>query len=163
MYVSSGDTATASVSVVSRINTTEAGGTAVFSVVLDSQPYASVTIDAMSTDLGEGRVSSWSLTFAVGQWNVSQTVTVTGRDDVLVDGDIAYNITTAAVNSSDTNFNGASVADVVGVKNLDGMLHIYISHVPLWHNVKCFSCAVCTFYWIFVVQRVTQATRRLQR
>jgi hypothetical protein len=107
------------------MNTTEAGGTAVFSVVLDSQPSASVTIGALSTDRGEGRVSSWSLTFAVGQWNTSQTVTVTGRDDVWVDGDIAYNITTAAVNSSDTNFNGASVADVVGVKNLDGMLHSF--------------------------------------
>jgi hypothetical protein len=115
-----GDTATASVSVFAGINTTEAGGTGVFSIVLDSQPSASVTIDASSTDAGEGLVSPWSLTFAVGQWNISQTVTVTGRDDVWVDGDIVYNITTGAASSSDTNFNGVSIADVLGVDNFDG-------------------------------------------
>jgi hypothetical protein len=108
------------VSPISRSNTTEAGGTAVFAVVLDSQPYASVTIGASSTDSGEAAVSSWSLTFASGNWNVSQTVTVTGVDDVAVDGDIFFNITTAAVNSSDTNFDGVAVSDVSAVKNLDG-------------------------------------------
>jgi hypothetical protein len=110
------------VSYNNNINTTEAGGTAVFQVVLDSQPYAEVTIPLASTDVGEGIVSSSSLVFAVGQWNTSQSVTVTGIDDVWVDGDIMYNITTGAAISSDTNFNGAMVADVVGVKNVNGKL-----------------------------------------
>jgi hypothetical protein len=92
----------------------------VFSVVLDSQPSSSVTIGASSSDPGEGAVSSWSLTFAVGAWNISQTVTVTGVDDVSVDGHIAYGILTGDASSADTNFNGASVADVPGVTNVDG-------------------------------------------
>jgi hypothetical protein len=102
------------------LNTTEAGGTAVFTVVWDSQPTADVTLGLSSTDVGEGSLSSSSLTFVVGEWNVSQVVTVTGLDDVWVDGDISFNVTTGAATSSDTNFNGASVADVVGVVNMDG-------------------------------------------
>jgi hypothetical protein len=107
------------------MTTTEAGGTAVFKVVLDSQPSASVTIGASSTDTGEGAVSSWSLTFTPGVWNTSQTVTVTGLDDVSVDGDILFNITTAAFNSSDSNFDGLPVGDVRGVVNMDGMAYTH--------------------------------------
>jgi hypothetical protein len=53
-------------------------------------------------------------------WNVEQTVTLTGVDDVIVDATIAYNIAMAAVSSTDTNFDGAAVPDVVGVTNTDG-------------------------------------------
>jgi hypothetical protein len=116
-----GDTATVTVSPTSDLNTTEAGGIAVFTIVLDSQPYASVTIGVTSSDPGEGRVSSSAVTFASGNWNAHQTVTVTGVDDIAVDGDIVYNITTAAVNSSDTNFHGMAVVDVVNVTNMDGI------------------------------------------
>jgi hypothetical protein len=62
----------------------------------------------------------------VGEWNVSQVVTVTGLDDVWVDGDISFNVTTGAASSSDTNYNGASVVDVVGVVNMDGMLRLFV-------------------------------------
>jgi hypothetical protein len=99
--------------------TTEIGGTAVFAILLDSQPSASVTIGVSSTDRGEGVLSDSAVVFAASQWNVSQTVTVTGKNDVWVDSDISYNITTAAASSSDTNFHGASVVDI-GVTNLDG-------------------------------------------
>jgi hypothetical protein len=116
----SGDTATATVIPTSGLNTTEAGGTAVFTIALDSQPSASVTVGVSSTDVGEGVVSSSFVIFATGVWNVAQTVTVTGVDDVWVDGDILYNITTAAFSSSDTNFNGELVPDVLGVVNMDG-------------------------------------------
>jgi hypothetical protein len=86
---------------------------------LDSQPSGSVTIGLTSTDLGEGIISSSEVVFAVGDWNAAQAVTVTGVDDVSVDGNIEFNITTGAASSSDTNFNGASVVDV-RVSNLDG-------------------------------------------
>lgn len=120
----SGDTPTATVSPTTGLNTTEAGGIAVFTVVLDAQPLADVTLGLSSTDVGEGILSSSSLTFAVGQWNISQTMTVTGVDDVWVDGDISYNVSTGAMSSSDTNFNGESVADVWGVVNMDGTAQI---------------------------------------
>ena len=41
-----------------------------------------------------------SLTFTAANWNVAQTVTVTGVDDALDDGDIAYTIVTAAATSA---------------------------------------------------------------
>jgi hypothetical protein len=89
-------------------------------MALDAQPSVAVTLGLTSTDAVEGALSSSSLTFAVGQWNVLQTVTATGVDDVWVDGNIVYNITTGAFISSDTNFHGASVADVCGATNIDG-------------------------------------------
>ena len=124
LCLGAGDMATVTVGPTIGLATTEAGGTAVFAVVLDSQPSANVTIAVFSSDTGEGVVSVSSLTFGTDDWNSYQTVTVTGVDDVVVDGNVAYNITTGVVNSSDTNFDGVSVADVTGVRNMDGQLDV---------------------------------------
>ena len=45
-------------------------------------------------------------------------MTVTGVNDALDDGDIAYSIVTAAATSSDANYNGLNAADV-SVSNTD--------------------------------------------
>ena len=45
-----------------------------------------------------------SLTFTTANWNAAQTVTVTGVDDLVDDGDIAYTIVTAAATSTDPNY-----------------------------------------------------------
>ena len=108
------DTAGITVSPTAGLVTTEAGGTATFTVVLDTQPTADVTIALSSSDLTEGTVGPASLTFTVGNWNVAQTVTVTGVDDAIADGDIAYSIVTAAAISTDGNYSGFDAADVVG-------------------------------------------------
>ena len=97
--------------------TTEAGGTTTFTVVLASQPSANVTIALTSDKPGEGTAGPASLVFTSSNWNVPQTVTVTGVDDALIDGNVAYNIVTAAT-SSDTNYNNIAVADVA-VLNID--------------------------------------------
>jgi hypothetical protein len=62
---------------VAGLGTTEAGGTASFSVVLKSEPTADVVIPVASSDPDEGGVSVASLTFTATDWNVPQTVTVT--------------------------------------------------------------------------------------
>ena len=101
--------------------TTEAGGTATFTVVLNTQPTASVTIGLTSSDVTEGTVSPASLTFTpsgAGLWSTPQTVTVTGVDDAVDDGDIAYTIVTAAATSADGNYSTVNAADV-GVTNVD--------------------------------------------
>ena len=98
--------------------TTEAGGTDAFSVVLDTQPTADVTIDLASSDLSEGTVSPASLIFIVADWHLPQQVIVTGVDDPIVDGDIAYTIVTAPAVSADPDYNGLDAADV-SVTNLD--------------------------------------------
>ncbi|MBI2480126.1 MAG: right-handed parallel beta-helix repeat-containing protein, partial [Planctomycetia bacterium] len=99
-------------------NTTEASGTATFTVVLNSEPTDDVTIGISSNDTTEGTVSPSSLTFTNVNWNMAQTVTVTGVDDLLDDGDIMYSIVTAAATSSDGNYNGLNASDVA-VTNTD--------------------------------------------
>src|SRR5205085_315837 len=74
--------------------TSEAGGTATFTIVLDAEPTADVTIPVASADATEGTAAPASVTFTAADWNVPQTVTVTGANDALDDGDIAYTITT---------------------------------------------------------------------
>lgn len=116
--VDAGDSATVTVNPVNEIVTAETGNAAEFTVVLDSQPSAGVTIGVSSSDVGEGTVSAPFLTFASEEWNITQTVTVTGVDDVVVDGNASFNIMISIVNSSDTNFHGMSVPDV-GITNTD--------------------------------------------
>ncbi|MFO0888459.1 MAG: cohesin domain-containing protein [Isosphaeraceae bacterium] len=106
------------VSPTSGLTTTEAGGTATFTVVLDSQPTGDVTIALSSSNTAEGIIDLGSLTFTPDNWDVPQTVTVTGVDDSVDDGDVAYTIVTAAATSSDAGYSGLD-ADDVSVTNLD--------------------------------------------
>jgi hypothetical protein len=106
------------VSPTSGLVTTEAGGTATFNVHLNTAPTANVTIGLSSSDTTEGTVSPASLTFDNTNWNIDQTVTVTGVNDYVDDGDIAYTIITAPATSSDGAYNGLNAADV-SVSNTD--------------------------------------------
>jgi hypothetical protein len=112
------DTRSITVNPTSGLTTTEAGGTATFTVVLDSQPTADVSIGMTSDNTAEGNVDKPSLTFTPANWNTPQTVTVTGVDESVVDGNVAYNIVTAATTSTDTNYSGIN-ADDVAVTNTD--------------------------------------------
>ncbi|MGA2061415.1 MAG: MBG domain-containing protein, partial [Thermoguttaceae bacterium] len=111
-------TAGITVTPVGGLTTTEAGGTAQFTVVLDSQPTADVIIGISSSDTTEGTVSTSSLTFTSANWNTPQVVTVTGVDDLVADGDIAYTIITAPATSADLNYNGLDASDV-SLVNID--------------------------------------------
>ena len=82
-------------------NTAETGTTAQFTVVLTSEPTAAVTIPVSSSDPGEGTVSTSSLTFTTGNWATVQTVTVTGVDDAIVDGDVTFTIDLGAASGGD--------------------------------------------------------------
>jgi hypothetical protein len=101
-----------------NVVTTEAGGADTFGVFLNTQPTADVTINLSSSNTGEGTVSPTSLTFNSGNWNVPQTVTVTGVDDSIDDGDVAYTIITSAATSGDPIYNGYDPLDVSAV-NVD--------------------------------------------
>ena len=86
--------------------TTEAGGTATFSVVLEAAPTANVVIPISIPDGTEGTVSAPSLTFTTADWNIAQTVTVTGVQDFSNDGDVAFTVVLGTATSTDLNFNG---------------------------------------------------------
>lgn len=81
--------------------TTEAGGQAQFSVVLDSQPTATVTIRLKSLDTKEGTVSTNLLVFTSTNWSTPQTFTVQGVDDALVDGDNSFQISLGKLRTRD--------------------------------------------------------------
>src|SRR6185436_2349118 len=87
------DVAGIQVTPTAGLTTTEAGGTASFTVVLKSRPTANVTIPVASSDATEGGVSSANLTFTTANWNVPQTITVTGVDDAVQDANVPYTIT----------------------------------------------------------------------
>lgn len=101
------------VSPTSGLVTREAGATASFTVVLNTQPTSNVTINLSSSDTTEGTVSPQSLTFTQSNWSTPQTVTVTGVDDSIADGDQMYSIITAPASSGDPNYNGFNPSDVL--------------------------------------------------
>jgi hypothetical protein len=109
------ETAGISVTPTSGLVTTESGGTAPFSVFLNRQPSADVTIALSSSNPAEGTVSPASLTFTTSDWSTPKQVTVTGVDDHKVDGDITYTIVTAPAVSADPSYNGVNPPDVTVV------------------------------------------------
>jgi hypothetical protein len=108
------DGASISVQPTAPLATTEAGGAATFNEVLRSQPSANVTIAVASSDTTEATVSASSLVFTTANWNVVQTVTVTGVDDFIDDGDQPFTITLGAAASADASYNGIDPADPTG-------------------------------------------------
>jgi hypothetical protein len=103
---------------VSGLTTSEAGGSANFSIVLNTPPTADVTIGLTSSDTTEGTLSTSSVTFTPANWDIPQVVTVNGVDDLVADGNVAYQIVTAAAVSADPNYNGLDAADV-SLTNID--------------------------------------------
>ena len=112
------DTAGISVDRETGLTTTEAGGQATFSVVLDSEPTDDVTVAVSSDDPAEGTVSPGFLAFTADNWSSPQTATVTGVNDDMDDGDIAYTIIVGSVTSSDSQYSTTDPNDVT-VSNVD--------------------------------------------
>ena len=106
------DSAAVTVTAATLLTTTEAGGTAMFTVVLNSQPTANVTVGVQSSDATEGTASPATLTFTSSNWSTAQTVTVTGVNDAIADGPQPYTILTGFAVSTDASYNGVDVADV---------------------------------------------------
>ncbi len=116
---------TAIVTPTSGLTTSEVGGQATFSVKLDTQPTADVSFSLSSSDSTEGIVTTNSLTFTTSNWNIPQTVTVTGVDDVDPDGNIAYAIVLGTAISADLRYNGLNPARVI-LTNTDNDTKFYV-------------------------------------
>ena len=92
--------------------TAEDGTTDTFTLVLDSPPTDDVVIDIVSSNSDEATVLPASVTFTSANWSTLQTVTVTGVNDAVDDGDINYNINFTVSSTADTNYDGMVVASV---------------------------------------------------
>ncbi|HEV8291537.1 MAG TPA: DUF4347 domain-containing protein, partial [Tepidisphaeraceae bacterium] len=113
------DTAGFTINPINGLITSEAGGSAGFTIVLNSQPTADVTLNLSSSNTSEGTVSVGSVTFTAANWNIAQTVNVSGVDDFVDDGNIAFTIITAAAVSADANYSGIDPTDISDTNNDD--------------------------------------------
>lgn len=87
-------------------NTSEDMDTATFTVVLSKQPSDDVTLTFDTNNAAEGIPDVTSLTFTNMDWDIAQTVTVTGQDDAVMDGAQSYAIDFNPATSTDAFFNG---------------------------------------------------------
>ncbi|MDX1960695.1 MAG: Calx-beta domain-containing protein [Leptospiraceae bacterium] len=107
---------------VTPSTTTEAGGQAQFNVVLNTIPNDTVTVTGITTsDATEGTVAPANLSFSSSDWNIPQTLTVSGVDDYMNDGNINYTIVFPnLVSPMDLDYNGTAVSSSPGsFTNLD--------------------------------------------
>ena len=90
-----------------------------YTVVLDSQPSADVVVTVAGHAGTDVTVNPTTLTFTSTTWNTPQPVTVTAADDADTVNDTVSLTHSAA--SSDTNYNGITIAGVaVTVSDNDG-------------------------------------------
>ncbi|MEO1208493.1 MAG: Calx-beta domain-containing protein [Cyanobacteria bacterium J06638_20] len=90
------------------LEVTEAEGTATFTVVLDTQPTDEVILPLSVSDTTLAEIDQASLIFDDMNWDVPQTVTVTGIDNDTADGDQVISIVTGDPTSNDGNYSGAN-------------------------------------------------------
>ncbi|MFN9048662.1 MAG: S8 family serine peptidase, partial [Planctomyces sp.] len=112
------DTSGIALGAISGTTTSESGGSVSFTVRLTSEPVAAVRIGFTSSDTTEGSVSPGAVTFTAANWNMPVTVTGTGVDDAVYDGNVAWTLVTVPATSTDIRYNGLNPADFV-LTNLD--------------------------------------------
>ncbi|MEI9940169.1 MAG: Calx-beta domain-containing protein [Pseudomonadota bacterium] len=88
------------VTAAANLQTTEGGGKATFTLLLTSQPTGNVNVGVTSSNTKEGTAAPASLSFTASNWSVAQTVTVTGVDDSVADGDQTYTVSLKTASSS---------------------------------------------------------------
>lgn len=94
------------------LETTENGGTASFTIKLNYPPDSPVFIPISSSKPKEGLADVSGVTFDATNWNVPQTITVTGQPDDIFDGNQSYKIITGAAQSLDKKYNKKNPSDV---------------------------------------------------
>ncbi|HKO48042.1 MAG TPA: Calx-beta domain-containing protein, partial [Polyangiaceae bacterium] len=102
------------------LSTTESGGTASFTIRLQSKPAANVTINLRSSNTDEGQPNVNSVTFTPTNWNANQAIIVAGvEDEDVQDGNPSYKIILDPPQSDDPNYrNKPDPADVT-LTNID--------------------------------------------
>lgn len=114
-----GFTITPTNTLINTLVTTEYGLSTSFNVQLDLAPTDEVTVAVSSSNPAEGIVSTNLLVFNPTNWNIPQTITITGQDDGAADGNVSYSIILDAAVSTDPNYNGLNPADVAVINTDD--------------------------------------------
>ncbi len=134
---------TFTVTPVSGLVTSERGGRALFTVVLDLAPTADVVVSVASSDPAEGYASTAALTFTPFDWDAPQTVVVTGEDDPSIDGDVAYTIVLSPAVSTDLQYANVDPPDVAVTNTSNDVAGVTV--VPDSGLATCENGSVATF------------------
>jgi cysteine-rich repeat protein len=141
------DTASMAVSAPAPNNrTSENGGQVTFTVVLRSQPLANVTVPLASSKPAEGTIDKAQLVFTAADWNVSQSVTMTGQLDDVVDVDQSYTANVGGTTSTDQLYAGLSASVALVNVNVDICGNGTVSAAEQCDDgnaVKCDGCESC--------------------
>ncbi|MCE9572652.1 MAG: FG-GAP-like repeat-containing protein [Deltaproteobacteria bacterium] len=115
-------------------------GTATFTVQLGAQPPAGVMVGVVSSDLGAATPSPATLSFTTSNWNVAQTVTVTGVQDVdlndeslsltLTASGLPVKVVTATVNDDDAQGTVLSAATLTVSEGSTGTVGVSLQFMP---------------------------------
>ena len=116
-------------------------------IALGSQPTGNVVIDLTSEDTGEFTVSPTQVTFTTGNWNTTQTLTVTGVNDSIADGtqqvQLRSSINTGlTADSTYDTLSNVSKASLITAHNQKFLIihgkgqSASISHLPLDDELK---------------------------
>lgn len=99
--------------------TSESGHSTTFTMALTAEPTSNVTVNFDVSDATEATITN-SITFTPANWMTPQSVTVTGVDDELEDGDQPFTINYSIV-TGDAAFAGLTmpVLDALTLINLD--------------------------------------------
>ncbi len=111
--------------------TTEAGGQAIFTFTLTSQPTADVTLFIDRYDTTE-TIGPSAIVLTSSNWNIGVDLIVTGVDDNIIDGDIIDRIRTESVESPDSFYNdldGGDVADLDVTNQDDDVAGVVVTPV----------------------------------
>ena len=105
------DNDTAGIAIVLSASTTMMveGGSDSYTIVLESEPTAPVTVTLTRSDTGQFNVSTSSIVFTATNWSVPVTITVTAINDVVDEPDTTYDIQ-SEVRSTDPFYDNMTVS-----------------------------------------------------
>ncbi|HEY5936849.1 MAG TPA: Calx-beta domain-containing protein [Kofleriaceae bacterium] len=154
------DTPGITVTPVNGLLVSELGDKDTFTIVLNSQPTANVTLTVQTTDNTEGFPSPTSVTFTPTDWFMARTITVTGRDDTLADGNQVFRIRTNAATSADPGYNGVNPPDVVVTNIDDDVAAVVVISPPIMEVTE--AGGMDTFSVVLTTQPTANVTCSLQ-
>jgi len=125
----------------SGLVTTEAGGTATFDVTAHTPPEDTVKVPLFSSDTTEGTVPADVVLPADS--TAAVTITVTGAEDAILDGDVDYLIITGNPTSADAAYDALGSDDVadVAVTNQDDGEPVHVISTSPPANARAAACS----------------------
>ena len=122
----------------SSVNVAENGGTGTYTIVLNTEPTATVTFAITSDNTSQITVAPASVSFGSGNYSTAQTITLTGVNDNIDDDNVNVNILNA-ISSTDTTYGALDNTTITAVNvdddtrgyTLTGASYSYTENVPV--------------------------------